>query len=420
MANFPTNLDTIKKDWANDSPVKDTHPDEHNLVAESVEALEAKVGVDGSAVTTTHDYKLSNVTDGDKAVSLTGTETLTNKTLTEPEITNPTGIVKGNVGLSNVSNNLQVNQAGDQTVEGVKTFSSSPIIPDPTTAQNPVTKQYFENAVGGNEINLEAGGMIKAGSVVGISNGSDRYPVYYQDKHTSTPVNVNSTQWAGQSFTAPADMDVDFIGMLTQQNTFTGTVRIRASLTGPDLATGSTSSGLGSVGVVLWGFTLNTTLSLVQGNRYYIIYYASGDKQLYGNSGSTLLPGESTYFSSNSGSSWSTGLGSIGTLYFAFFNTLPIGKLVPIVAPNLFRTGGSNVDGNPWSIYPDDLAIGEISDNIIISGVVSLAGVTPGDVYGTLNYSANNYDIGGYGNVSTITNFFKAISSDKVIIVPSL
>jgi hypothetical protein len=144
MANFPTNLDTIKKDWANDSPVKDTHPDEHNLVAESVEALEEKVGVDGSAVTTTHDYKLSNVTGSDKAVSLTGTETLTNKTLTEPEITNPTGIVKGNVGLSNVSNNLQVNQAGDQTVEGVKTFSSSPIIPDPTLAQEPVTKAYFE------------------------------------------------------------------------------------------------------------------------------------------------------------------------------------------------------------------------------------------------------------------------------------
>ena len=149
MANFPTNLDTIKKDWANDSPVKDTHPSEHNLVAESVEALEAKVGVDGSAVTTTHDYKLSNVTDGDKASSITGTETLTNKTLPNailntPAITNPTGLDKNDVGLSNVTNAAQVELTGAQTVAGVKTFSSSPIIPDPTTAQQPVTKAYFE------------------------------------------------------------------------------------------------------------------------------------------------------------------------------------------------------------------------------------------------------------------------------------
>jgi len=154
MANFPTNLDTIKKDWANDSPVKDTHPDEHNLVAESVEALEAKVGVDGSAVTTTHDYKLSGVPAGDKASSLTGTETLTNKTLTaptitggsiiSPSITNPTGLDKNDVGLNNVVNLAQVATTTAQTIAGVKTFSSSPIIPDPTTAQQPVTKAYFE------------------------------------------------------------------------------------------------------------------------------------------------------------------------------------------------------------------------------------------------------------------------------------
>jgi len=47
----------------------------------AVEALEAKVGKDSSAVTTSHDYKLSGVTGTDKAVSKTGTETLTNKTL---------------------------------------------------------------------------------------------------------------------------------------------------------------------------------------------------------------------------------------------------------------------------------------------------------------------------------------------------
>lgn len=40
----------------------------------------------------------------DNFVTLTGTETLTNKTLTSPAITTPTGIVKGDVGLGNVDN----------------------------------------------------------------------------------------------------------------------------------------------------------------------------------------------------------------------------------------------------------------------------------------------------------------------------
>lgn len=49
-------------------------------------ALEAKVGVDGSAVTSSHSYKLSGVTGSDKAASLAGTETLYNKAIQEGEI----------------------------------------------------------------------------------------------------------------------------------------------------------------------------------------------------------------------------------------------------------------------------------------------------------------------------------------------
>lgn len=56
---------------------------------DAIEALEAKVGVNSSAVTSSHDYKLSGVTGTDKAVSKTGAETLTNKTLTSPVINTP-------------------------------------------------------------------------------------------------------------------------------------------------------------------------------------------------------------------------------------------------------------------------------------------------------------------------------------------
>ena len=84
MNDYPTSLNTHKTDWANTTPVADTHPEEHNDIANAVTALEAKVGADSSAVTTSHDYKLGGVTGSDKAASLTGSETLTNKTLTSP------------------------------------------------------------------------------------------------------------------------------------------------------------------------------------------------------------------------------------------------------------------------------------------------------------------------------------------------
>lgn len=56
------------------------------ILAAHINNLEAKVGIDASAVTTSHDYKLSGVTGSDKAMSKTGTETATNKTFTSPVI----------------------------------------------------------------------------------------------------------------------------------------------------------------------------------------------------------------------------------------------------------------------------------------------------------------------------------------------
>jgi len=55
-----------------------------DVLAAHINAVEAKIGVDSSAVTTSHDYKLSEVTSSDKAVGKTATQTLSNKTLTSP------------------------------------------------------------------------------------------------------------------------------------------------------------------------------------------------------------------------------------------------------------------------------------------------------------------------------------------------
>lgn len=87
---FPTTLDTLSNPTSTDLLENATaaldHDVQHSNANDAIEALEAKVGADSSAVTTSHDYKLSGVTGSDKAVSKTGTETLTNKTLTSPVI----------------------------------------------------------------------------------------------------------------------------------------------------------------------------------------------------------------------------------------------------------------------------------------------------------------------------------------------
>lgn len=84
--NFPTSLDTFTNPNSTDNTATFGHAALHTDINDAVEALQAKVGVNGSAVNTSHDFKLSGVADGDYAASLAGVETLTNKTLTTPTI----------------------------------------------------------------------------------------------------------------------------------------------------------------------------------------------------------------------------------------------------------------------------------------------------------------------------------------------
>jgi hypothetical protein len=99
---FPTSLDTFTNPTASSQTNSPSHATQHANANDGVEALEAKVGIDGSAVTSSHDYKLSGVTGSDKACSLAGTETLTNKTLTSPYITTATASSTNLVGTTSI------------------------------------------------------------------------------------------------------------------------------------------------------------------------------------------------------------------------------------------------------------------------------------------------------------------------------
>lgn len=80
---YPTNLDAFTPNVDN---VDVIYAADVNELQDAIESLEAKVGIDSSAVTSSHDYKLGEVTSTDKAVGKTATQTLTNKTLTSPVI----------------------------------------------------------------------------------------------------------------------------------------------------------------------------------------------------------------------------------------------------------------------------------------------------------------------------------------------
>lgn len=77
--NFPTSLDSLTNPASTDPLNSPSHSNQHTNSNDAIEALQVKVGVNGSADTNSLDYKVS------QAVTLTGTATLTNKTLTAPK-----------------------------------------------------------------------------------------------------------------------------------------------------------------------------------------------------------------------------------------------------------------------------------------------------------------------------------------------
>lgn len=93
-----------------------------------------RTGTDGSLVydsTKASKWKLGNVGAESEVVTVSDTQTLTNKTLTSPAITSPTGIVKADVGLSNVDNTSDATKNAAVATLTNKTLTA-PVINSPT------------------------------------------------------------------------------------------------------------------------------------------------------------------------------------------------------------------------------------------------------------------------------------------------
>lgn len=62
---FPSTIDVLTNPTGTDTLSSPSHSDQHINANDAIEALEAKVGADSSAVTTSHDYKLAHLTASD-------------------------------------------------------------------------------------------------------------------------------------------------------------------------------------------------------------------------------------------------------------------------------------------------------------------------------------------------------------------
>jgi len=155
--NYPTSLQDLDASRGTTGQPLSTpnHITHHTTEDDTIEALQAKLGANSSAVTTSHDYKLGGVTASDKAVSLTGTETLTNKTLTSPSlttpsITNPTLLITSHAtgdiyydGGSGVLTRLAVSTDGKilKLASGIPSWATETVTNDASTTVKGIAEE---------------------------------------------------------------------------------------------------------------------------------------------------------------------------------------------------------------------------------------------------------------------------------------
>jgi hypothetical protein len=170
MVNFPTSLDNLQNPTATNQVGVLSHSQQHRDANDILEALEAKVGADGSAVQTSHDFKLGEVTGADKAVGKSATQTLTNKTLTSPVITN-----KSSTGTD----------SGTETLEN-KTLTT------PTIASMANANHNHENSAGGGQLN--ATNVFNAGTIptIRLGSGSATSSTYLRGDQTWETISINT------------------------------------------------------------------------------------------------------------------------------------------------------------------------------------------------------------------------------------
>lgn len=154
--NFPTSLDSYATLVDNSDDVLASHPNDRG---DAIEALEAKVGVNSSAVTTSHDYKITNLQTINLNILMDGGSS-----------TLPTGI-QSDVHIAFAGTITQVTLLADQTGSMVidiwkDTYANyPPTVADTITASSKPTisssNKYQDSTLTGWTTSIAAGSILR-------------------------------------------------------------------------------------------------------------------------------------------------------------------------------------------------------------------------------------------------------------------
>lgn len=226
--NFPSSLDSLSNPTASDSEVSVSHSGQHANANDAIEALEAKVGADSSIVTTSHDYKLSEVTSSDKAVGKTATQTLANKTLTSPVI-NTGSDATGDMYYRNsggIFTRLAIGSA-DQVMTvagGVPTWQNNAATQDASTTQQGVVEEADQTETDNGTaagtaarlyVNPSTLRAKKYNDYAADAVGTDAYAITISPAISAYAAGQEFTFKAGTANTGPATLNVNGQGAVT-------------------------------------------------------------------------------------------------------------------------------------------------------------------------------------------------------------
>jgi hypothetical protein len=191
---FPTSLDVLTDGIAGNYLNNPDHTTIHNDENDAIEKMQVKIGVDGSAVNTTIDYKLSGVTTGNKAVSTAAT-TISTDHVTEQTSTHGIALDDGGILAKDVTLTAdhidEITAAHGVVIDGVQLKDGGALaITGGTNAFTITNGSASIDVAAASILNLDANLTVESTSIINQDVTSDGSPTFNQvnstTEHTTT------------------------------------------------------------------------------------------------------------------------------------------------------------------------------------------------------------------------------------------